>query len=123
MAFSKPNFNLHGLVWTNGRKPVDGSANIQNVPSQLYIYSKATFEHFTGAPSDFTPSIVIRVPSEGGTNWIGTFWSFTEQPGVYYWINWQITQHLGFPNQYEMLYASQATQFGTLIPAVPNPGP
>lgn len=129
MAYNPPVFNLFADAWTcdGAQRPADGPADIEDIPCQKYVASRAAWPvtppWTAGYFLSWHPPVQLRFPRVSPFDLEWPLWkvSCVEVPqgsGQYYRPVWGDVQHQGFPNEYALLVGVQVT--GELL-SVPPP--
>jgi hypothetical protein len=100
MAFTLPDFNLLANVWTAGRVPSSGAPDVANVPLQVYVFSRMTYDNAESTPSPVIPTIILRLPTSTYLPVVGDVFDELSFSPDYYRVQWVQRMHIGFPNEY-----------------------
>jgi len=125
VAFTVPVFNLFADVWNAGNTPAGGAPDFENVPVQLYISSRGTFDVQPCEMEQFTPPIWVRIPISEIAIWTsGQIWEVPAETGRYYRARFKDVMHYGFSNQYLFAIVVQCNSEGIpLIRDIENAEP
>lgn len=127
MAYMPPNFNLFADLWVcdGAQRPADGVADIEDVPCQKYVASRAAWPvtppWVAGYFLAYHPPVQLRFPRAAPFDLEWSMWkvSCVEVPqgsGQYYRVVWGDVQHQGFTNEYALLVAVQCNADLLVVP-------
>lgn len=118
MAFSLPSFNIVVNWWVPGNTPFANPPSVTNMPAQLYWYSRGSWDTTPTVPTEWYPSVFIRLANTSPVGTVGPavggIFSFqpTFGPVRYYAVTWWDFIHPGFGNEYMSFMVRQCDQMG-----------
>jgi len=125
MAYTVPVFNVPVDVWDAGHVPDDDAPDFEGVTCQFYIYSRGSFDVQPCELELYTPPLQIRMPASTSAIWIsGQVFEVPAESGRYYRARFKDRLHLGFPNEYLVVWVVQCNGAGVpLIRDIENAEP
>jgi len=125
MAYTTPVFNVPVDVWDAGNLPSDVPPDFENVTCQFYVYSRVSFDVNPCDLELYCPAIQIRMPLSTLTIWESSqVYEVPAESGRYYRARFKERVHLGFVNEYLVVYVVQCTDAGVpLIRDIENAEP
>jgi len=113
MAYTVPQMNLLCDVWNAGHVPDVDDPDSENVPCQLYLYSRGTFPVQPCELELYCPPIFLRLPIAENAVWVnGQVFEVPSESGNYYRARFKETMHRGFPNEYKVAFIVQCNGLG-----------
>lgn len=113
MAYTVPNFNVLVDVWDAGAVPADDDPDYENVTCQFYVYSRVSFDVQPCELELYTPAIQVRMPVSTAAIWAsGQIFECPAESARYYRARFKERVHLGFPNEYLVVYVVQCNSEG-----------
>lgn len=108
MAYTLPQFNVPVDVWSAGHVPDDDPPDFENVASQPYIYSRVSFDLAQCDLELYFPALQIRQPLGAIVAWRdGQVFEVPAESGRYYRARVKEHVHMGFPNEYLVIFVVQ----------------
>lgn len=129
MAYTVPQFNVPVDFWSTGHIPDDDPPDFENVSCQFYIYSRVSFDVQPCELELYQPPMQLRVPRSAALAWVaGQVFEVPAESGRYYRARYKDRVHLGFPNEYLVIFVVQCGSDGIPVlrdieGAVPCGGP
>jgi len=116
MAYTTPVFNVPVDVWVTGSLPDDDVPDFEGVTCQFYIYSRGSFDVQPCELELYTPPIQLRMPLDTLLIWAtGQIFEVPAESGRYYRARFKDRLHLGFPNEYLVVWLIQCNGAGLAI--------
>jgi len=116
MAYTLPEFNVLIDVWDSGNLPADDPPDFENVTVQFYVYSRVSFDVQPCNLELYQPPIQIRLPVSTSAIWVSSqIYEVPAESGRYYRARFKERVHLGFPNEYLVVYVVQCQDDGLVI--------
>jgi len=113
MAYTTPVFNVPVDVWDAGNVPSDVPPDFENVTCQFYVYSRVSFDVNPCELELYTPAIQVRMPLSTIAIWESSqVYEVPAESGRYYRARFKERVHLGFPNEYLVVYVVQCNDAG-----------
>jgi len=113
MAYTLPVFNVPVDVWSTGNLPASEVPDFENVTSQFYIYSRVSFDINACELELYSPPIQIRMPLAAIVPWTqGQVFEVPAESGRYYRARLKERVHMGFVNEYLVIYVVQCNANG-----------
>lgn len=116
MAYTPPQFNINVDVWSAGHVPSEDDPDFENVTSQFYVYSRVIFDVQPCELELYQPAMQIRMPIAAVVPWTdGQVFEVPSESGRYYRARFKDRLHLGFPNEYLIIFVVQCGSDGIPI--------
>jgi len=116
MAYTLPVFNVPIDVWDAGHTPAVDDPDFENVNVQFYVYSRVSFDVMPCDLELYQPPIQIRMPASTSAIWVsGQIFEAPAESGRYYKARFKERVHMGFPNEYLVVYVAQCQSDGAAI--------
>jgi len=116
MAYTTPVFNVPVDVWDAGHFPASDAPDFENVTTQFYVYSRVSFDVQPCELELYQPPIQIRMPVATAAIWVsGQVFEAPAESGRYYRARFKERVHLGFVNEYLVVYVVQCDAEGKPI--------
>jgi len=125
MSYTVPVFNLFTDVWFAGKTPAVDLPDVENLPTQKYLYSRMVWDVQPCELEEYTPPILIRIPFTDINTWRSAqVFECPAESGQYYRARFKETMHEGFSNQYLVAVVVQCDDAGVpLIRDIENAEP
>jgi len=125
MSYTVPVFNLFTDVWFDGKTPATDAPDVENLPTQKYLYSRGVWDIQPCEMEVYTPPIMIRIPFTDFNTWESSqVFECPAESGRYYRARFKEIMHEGFSNQYLVAVVVQCTNGGIpLIRDIENAEP
>jgi len=116
MAYTLPVFNVPVDVWSSGHTPASDAPDFENVASQPYIYSRVSFDVSQCDLELYLPALQIRQPLGAIVAWRdGQVFEVPAESGRYYRARIKEHVHMGFPNEYLVIFVVQCGADGVPV--------
>jgi len=116
MAYTLPVFNVTMDVWDAGHVPSVDDPDFEGVALQFYVYSRVSFDVQPCELELYQPPIQLRLPVSSLAIWSsGQVFECPPESGRYYRARFKERVHLGFVNEYLVVYVAQCNDAGQLL--------
>jgi len=113
MAYTLPVFNVPVDMWDSGHTPAGDDPDFENVTCQFYVYSRVSFDVQPCDLELYNPPIQIRMPLSTIAIWESSqVYEVPAESGRYYRARFKERLHLGFVNEYLVVYVVQCNSSG-----------